>query len=85
MHIYMRYTGIADNSAGELTRDAALANLMSTRFANGHTPPNPNTTFPVYANTHWNPSVFAVQKGQVYRIEVPAGQVREPLSIAFFP
>jgi hypothetical protein len=50
---------------------------MATRFNGTSTkPPNPNTTFPVYADVHWNPSNFAVQKGQTYRIEVQGEQVR---------
>lgn len=49
---------------------------MATRFNGTSKPPNPNTTFPVYADVHWNPSHFAVQKGQQYRIEVKGAQVR---------
>lgn len=53
---------------------------MATRFNGTSTkPPNPNTTFPVYADVHWNPSNFAVQKGQTYRIEVQGEQVRRAL------
>lgn len=59
---------------------------MATRF-NGTSskPPNPNTTFPVYADVHWNPSNFAVQKGQTYRIEVQGEQVRSaPHKLALY-
>mmetsp|Transcript_33384 Transcript_33384/g.34010 ORF Transcript_33384/g.34010 Transcript_33384/m.34010 type:complete len:353 (+) Transcript_33384:390-1448(+) len=32
--------------------------------------PRPNVTFPVYAALKWNPSGFAIQVGEIYRIDV---------------
>ena len=80
-----KFQGVADSSAGELTRDAAKKELLETRFVNGSFPPNPNTTFPVDAKIQWNPSKFAIQKGQTYRIEVQGDQVWRDANIQVSP
>lgn len=64
--------GISIVGAGDADREAAR--LKITSKANYESLPAPNKTFTVYAAIKWNPSDFAIQEGEYYRVEVLGNQ-----------
>lgn len=65
--------GIAEYGAGDAEREDARVKIL--RIPNYELLPNPTRTFPVYAAIKWNPSDFAIQDGETYRIEVLGSHV----------
>lgn len=71
---YIRYSdsaaeqGIALYGAGDAVREDAKVKII--RLADYLSRPAPKTSFPVYAAIKWNPSNFAIQEGERYRVEV---------------
>lgn len=63
-----REQGIAEYGAGDAERENARVRIL--RIPNYESLPRPTTTFPVYAAIKWNPSDFAIQDGETYRVEV---------------
>lgn len=60
--------GIAEYGAGDSVREDAKVKILKTLGYENI--PAPNRTFPVYAAIKWNPSDFAIQDGETYRIDV---------------
>ena len=65
--------GIAEFGAGDAERENAKVKVLRTAGYQNFSPPN--TTFPVYAAIKWNPSDFAIQDGETYRIDVLGSHV----------
>jgi Ca2+/Na+ antiporter len=65
--------GVATYGAGDAVKEAARLLLLniSGSHINDY---KPNATFPVYAAIKWNPSDFAIQEGEHYKIEVLGDQ-----------
>ncbi|CAM9322698.1 unnamed protein product [Chrysoparadoxa australica] len=63
--------GIGPRGAGEFERDAARFILLEEN--GGAVPSAPTATFSVEANKWWNPSGYAIQADEVYRVEVLDG------------
>jgi hypothetical protein len=60
--------GIGMKGQGDAEKEAAKFLLVSK---NGYENlPKPNRTFPVYAARKWNPSEYAIQRGETYSITV---------------
>jgi hypothetical protein len=68
--------GVARYGAGDAEKEAALNNLLAkyneTELQNLKAP---SASFPVYASIKWNPSHFAIQKGEDYEIKVEGDQM----------
>lgn len=60
--------GISIFGAGDATKEDAKYKILQLK--NYLESPPPNKTFPVYAAIKWNPSNFAIQEGEFYRVEV---------------
>lgn len=65
--------GIAEAGSGDAVREDAKVRILNV--ADYQLLPKPNKTFPVYAAIKWNPSDFAIQDGETYRIEVIGSHV----------
>jgi len=68
--------GVAYPNAGAYIREEAVLLLTGRVPANNTLPPSPPPTknFQVYASEMWNPSGFALQKGESYKVEVLGSQ-----------
>ena len=66
--------GVAGYGAGEATQENAKVVLLNALALNPNLPA-PTKSFTVYAAIKWNPSGFAVQEGETYRVEVLGSQV----------
>jgi hypothetical protein len=60
--------GIGVFGASDATKEDAKVKIL--KLKNYLELPPPNKTFPVYAAIKWNPSNFAIQEGEHYRVEV---------------
>ena len=65
--------GLAGYGAGEATQEDARVVILN-KLANDPDLPAPQKTFTVYAAIKWNPSNFAIQEGETYKIEVLGNQ-----------
>lgn len=65
--------GLAGYGAGEATQENAKVVILN-KLAIDPDLPAPQKTFTVYAAIKWNPSNFAIQEGETYRIDVLGNQ-----------
>jgi hypothetical protein len=65
--------GIAEFGGGDAERENAKDKILQIPGYQNIT--KPTTTFPVYAAIKWNPSNFAIQDGETYRIDVLGSHV----------
>ena len=67
------YQGVGGVGAGEATQEDAKV-LILNQLAENPDLPAPTKNFTVFAAIKWNPSDFAVQEGETYRIDVIGDQ-----------
>ena len=65
--------GLAGYGAGEATQENAKVVVLNQLAINPNLPA-PQKTFTVYAAIKWNPSNFAIQEGETYKVEVLGNQ-----------
>jgi hypothetical protein len=65
--------GLAGYGAGEATQENAKVVILNQLALNPNLPA-PEKTFTVYAAIKWNPSNFAIQEGETYKVEVLGNQ-----------